>query len=130
MIDFNQKFCNIPVYFWIVIICFLVFVFINSNNNNIENMSETPKNINVHLCKANWCGHCTHFLPTWNKLIKHFDTHSHIVFNTNDCSSDVPDVCKNEPGFPSIFIIDSADKRFDYSGDRSLNSLIDFINSV
>ena len=132
MINFNQKFCNIPISFWIIGIAILI-IFLLSKNKPQENMTVlTDTKINVHLCKASWCGHCTAFLPVWNKFKNHVETDPKLnqlfIIHTNDCTDETPDICKNEPGFPGVFMILSNGTRKNYKGDRTFKSLLDFIN--
>lgn len=86
--------------------------------------------------RANWCGHCTRFKPTWDKFV---DT-----ANDKDLTSKIDlielDVDKPESeamktrckvtGFPTVsFLKDNESPDEKFTGDRTVESLIAFVQS-
>jgi thiol-disulfide isomerase/thioredoxin len=79
----------------------------------------------IYLFKAEWCGHCRGFKPTWEKLQK--DMQNKVNFITYDSEKDANIMKKyNIGGFPTL-IMKVGDKAIEYVGSRDYDSLKDFI---
>jgi len=101
------------------------------NNNNNKQQDNTTKTVTVGLVHANWCGHCQHLMPEWNKMennIKNdpkLNTKCEIVkIESENISNELPkyENMINEKipvdGYPTIFLI--KDKKIEkYGGQRS-----------
>ena len=83
----------------------------------------------VVLFHAEWCGHCKKLMPVWNELKG--------VYGSNLLDfeeSSMPDIIKNHNvnGFPTIKYlptgINNPNGAIDYEGDRSYESLKEFID--
>jgi protein disulfide-isomerase A1 len=79
---------------------------------------------------APWCGHCKKLKPIWDTLgDKYADVPSVLIAKFDATENDVPPF---EPfkiqGFPTLkFRPAGSDEWVDYSGDRSLESLVEFL---
>ncbi|KAI0832416.1 protein disulfide isomerase [Trametes gibbosa] len=80
---------------------------------------------------ATWCGHCKRLKPTWDSLGEHFAgvkdrvTIAKMEATENDLPPTVP---FRVSGFPTIKFKKAGTRDFiDYDGDRSLESLIAFV---
>jgi thiol-disulfide isomerase/thioredoxin len=83
--------------------------------------------VNVILFKAEWCGWCKKFQPTWEKLEKFYS--SKYNFTTYDADKNTKEVEKYEvDGFPSIKF-EYKGKVVPYEGDRSESHLIQVLES-
>ncbi|TFK89825.1 protein disulfide isomerase [Polyporus arcularius HHB13444] len=80
---------------------------------------------------ASWCGHCKRLKPTWDSLGEHFAelkdrvTIAKMEATENDLPPTVP---FRVSGFPTLKFKPAGTRDFiDYDGDRSLESLIAFV---
>ncbi|CDO75582.1 hypothetical protein BN946_scf184858.g22 [Trametes cinnabarina] len=80
---------------------------------------------------ASWCGHCKRLKPTWDSLGEHFAnvkdrvTIAKMEATENDLPPSVP---FRISGFPTLKFKPAGSQEFiDYDGDRSLESLIAFV---
>ena len=84
---------------------------------------------NIFLFKAEWCGHCKSFFPTWQKLENEYKNNKKINFVTFDSEKNkVEEIMYNVKGYPSI-LIQTGNGTKEYQGNRSEESLRDFINT-
>lgn len=76
---------------------------------------------------ADWCGHCTRVKPTWEKLPQLFGSRVHCVMFNVDQPGAAP-VLQREGvrSFPTIKLYVKGVAHV-YNGDRSRESLIDFV---
>ncbi len=97
----------------------------------IDEINNTKKNdkINIILCSAKWCGHCTNFKPTWDQLVELFG--SKFNFIVYDADNDKEVIKKYQIiGFPTILIERSEDSFEKYQGNRTLDELTNYLNSL
>ncbi|KAL1690062.1 thioredoxin-like domain-containing protein [Schizophyllum commune] len=80
---------------------------------------------------ASWCGHCKRLKPTWDQLGEHFApikdrvTIAKMEAQQNDLPPSAP---FRVAGFPTLKFKPAGSKEFlDYEGDRSLESLVSFV---
>ena len=83
------------------------------------------------MFSAPWCGHCKNTKPIFQNLKDNFDGYNGVkILEIN--GDENPDLCKKHgvQGFPTIKYcpngLDNAS--LDYNGDRSLQSLAQFIH--
>ncbi len=90
-------------------------------------MTGGSSNMNsIYLFKAEWCGHCQGFKPTWNKLKE--EMKSKINFVTYDSEKNSKEIKEyNIEGFPTL-IMKVGNKAIEYVGPRDEQSVKDFIN--
>lgn len=83
---------------------------------------ENPKLI---AFTAKWCGHCTNFMPLYNKMKKY---HSKKIDFINYDSEDKDKMKKyNITGYPTLYL-EHKNKLVEYSGNRSEKDILDFVN--
>lgn len=82
-------------------------------------MSDTK----ITLYHAEWCGHCKHFLPTWDALTKFLDTKNISYEDFEDTRDSKIVEQANINGFPTIRI-NKAGQEYDYFGERSVDAII------
>lgn len=96
------------------------------NQSNYNMIGGGNKNT-MYLFKANWCGHCNGFKPTWKVLQQ--EMKNKINFVTFDSEKNKEEIQKfGISGFPTV-MLKTDDKIIEYVGDRSLDGLKEFINS-
>ncbi|OMJ27415.1 Protein disulfide-isomerase [Smittium culicis] len=107
-----------------------VKVLVNKNFNSI--VFDETKDVLIELY-APWCGHCKKLEPTYNELAELSQKFSNVVIAKMDATlNDLPAEKHVFPleGFPTLFFIKGkTNEVFQYEGDRSLSSLIIFIQT-
>ena len=81
------------------------------------------------LFHADWCGHCQHFMPIFDKFGGSINKSklNIIKFNADKDKKYIDSFKIN--GFPTLLLNDPKNKRFiTYNGDRSMNDLVKFVN--
>jgi len=88
----------------------------------------------VVICKADWCGHCKHAAPEFDKLsaaspIKLKDGSTATV-KVLDADKDKAEISKYAvKGFPTILIVDGSNTT-EYPGERTHAGVLDFLNQT
>lgn len=107
-------------------------VIVFKENNYQQGLYDGVK-AHTFLIYSSWCGHCQRFAPTYKKVAEAIKSWSNVVLVTGvDCVFDVA-VCRhyNVRGYPTIRFIGPTTNKTDigvtYDGDRSKESIIDFI---
>jgi protein disulfide-isomerase-like protein len=106
----------------------------DSDNDSPANSAKSSKTL--ALFYAPWCGHCKTVMPIWDRLD---ETHrssglGEITIIKVNCDEQ-KDVAKQHgvSGFPTIKLLPQGlnvpDQAVEYQGDRSYDSLIDFMKS-
>jgi thioredoxin-like negative regulator of GroEL len=99
---------------------------VNNLNNNINN------NLNekiLMLFYADWCGHCQQMKPAWNELVSKCKNKINIASVNSDMAPNVAGGHGNNiMGFPTLIIISKGNEK-KYEGDRSLESMMKFVNT-
>lgn len=81
----------------------------------------------VILYYADWCGHCTHFKPEWEKLKKMSD--STTIFEEYEDGKDSNIIDANQiAGYPTIQIVYDG-KKIEYVGQRTADAILEFIKN-
>jgi thiol-disulfide isomerase/thioredoxin len=79
----------------------------------------------LYLFKADWCGHCKHFKPTWEKLQK--EMKDQVEFITYDADTHKKEIQQYAiQGFPTL-VLKTDNKAIEYNGERDIESLKEFI---
>lgn len=80
---------------------------------------------------APWCGHCQRLAPIWESLGEKYKPDNVIVAQMDATENDIPaEAPFKVQGFPTLkFKPAGSDEFLDYNGDRSLESLTEFVES-
>ncbi|KAI4457365.1 protein disulfide-isomerase c17h9.14c-related [Holotrichia oblita] len=79
---------------------------------------------------APWCGHCKRLAPTWEELGKKLLHDNSVNIVKVDCTLEVnKELCKEQEvdGFPTIYLYKNGLKISEYTGNRSLEDLVEFV---
>jgi protein disulfide-isomerase A1 len=89
---------------------------------------DQSKNVFVEFY-APWCGHCKQLAPIWEELAEKYKDNSDIVIAKMDSTTNEVEDVKIQ-SFPTLkFFPKGSDEVVDYSGERTLEALIKFIES-
>lgn len=97
----------------------------------LQDMASGKKPIKITLFHANWCGHCTNFMPTWETMKSDETSHKNIDFeeyeeeaigklSDNERSINGRDV--RSFGYPTIKI-NVNDSEYIYEGRRTIDDI-------
>ncbi|KAH0788995.1 Thioredoxin family protein [Histomonas meleagridis] len=100
---------------------------IDLNPLNFDNVTASHKCV-FNTFFAPWCGHCKHFLPQAKIAANAFQADPQIVVSRLDCEK-YKDICSKYgvDGFPTIKLFKEGET-IDYSGSRTAESVVNFIN--
>jgi thioredoxin-like negative regulator of GroEL len=105
------------------------------NGNQISGVIMTaekklPDNtkITVILFKADWCGHCKQFKPTWEKISDMYKQKYNFVTYDADSQTDKFKEYKVD-AFPTV-LVKNGSNVIPYDGDRSIDDLNNFLQSL
>ena len=112
----------------VVGLLFIYIVFFAKKEQKKEHMN--GKIIN---CNVSWCGHCQNFKPTWKEFTQVMKTNGsnvEVVDLQCDLNEENEKKCKEleVAGYPTILYINSNGEREEYSGNRTIESLVNFAN--
>ena len=102
-------------------------------NSNTNQNNDTKVFI---IVLADWCGHCQNLKPEVEEFITHMNNNQNDYSEKNSIAvikdTDIPnlDLLKNDEimGFPHLALYGGSGKLKDYSGGRTKNDLLKFIN--
>ena len=130
---FNKKLFRKPYFivFFLLILGYIGFMFYKNmeyfTNTSFVNNSRKQ----LILFYSPDCGYCKQVLPIWNKFELDFNgKHNTQITKINGYS--YPDLAKQYKieGFPTILFIKDGSIVSKYSGDRTYNSLVEFLNQL
>ena len=105
------------------------------NDNQISGMIVTAEKklpddtkITLILFKADWCGHCKTFKPTWEKVSEIYNKKYNFVVYDADKQTDKFKEYKVD-AFPTV-LVKNGNNIMSYEGDRSFDDLNNFIQSI
>lgn len=118
----------------IIAILYIVNLIKKKQQSNVSNCKcsapqKTRKNI-FSLYYSNGCGHSINFLPTWKDLQVKVKELNNVETSEHECSQD-KDACNknNISGVPTMILHKLNGENIEYSGDRTVASIIKFISS-
>ena len=96
---------------------------------NIDIISNLDKNKKITLYYAKWCSHCHPVKAFFNELIKtNTNTISYNMIESDEFKN-IPNIYNKISGYPTI-IIEYNGQEIKYSGSRSKDALVDFVNKL
>jgi thiol-disulfide isomerase/thioredoxin len=108
-------------------------VYDTKNNEDEYDLEKSNIDKNLPCCilfYADWCGHCKNFMPTWESLTKTLPSNKinmikiSCVEKEKQCNT-IDDI----KGYPTIIYVDiQLKKKIIFSGQRTADSIIEFIN--
>lgn len=83
------------------------------------------------LVKAEWCGHCQHFMPTWKALSQHAGADTlNMVTLDSEADKEFLSRVSTLKGYPTIYYVPQKGGAIMYRGPRDFISLVDFVNNA
>lgn len=80
----------------------------------------------IILYKAEWCGHCQRFKPTWKELKQKYNNISFKEYDANLHQDKMTQ--ENITGYPTIHFINKSGEKIEYNGQRDVDSITTFIS--
>ena len=99
-------------------------VVLDLDDSNIEQFAKEMSSHGMVFIAflADWCGHCQHFKPEWEKIKTHLKKHSegsgHVVTSNDKHMQELP--CKQPSGFPTMSLYKGTKHIKDYDGGRNM----------
>lgn len=119
------------IIFFIVILSYLSYMLYNNIDKftNTKFLDSSKKQLILFYSPD--CGYCKQVLPIFNKFQLDFNGRKNVQINKINGYS-YPDLAKqyNIEGFPTILFIKDGNIIMKYSGDRSYNSFVEFLNQL
>jgi thiol-disulfide isomerase/thioredoxin len=84
--------------------------------------------IQLMLFKADWCGHCTKFKPTWEHISKVYKNKFNFVVYDADTQKENFEEYKVD-AFPTL-LAKNGNNIITYNGDRSMEDLTNFLQQI
>lgn len=82
----------------------------------------------VYLFKADWCPHCTGFLPSWKKLEEnHKSKYNFITYDVDKNKDKIQEW--GIQGFPTI-LVKKGDEAHEFLGPNTYDTVLDFIENI
>lgn len=110
---------------------------VKSESKQIEKLDESIKQdevkpvTRVALYYTEWCGYSKMFMPVWTSIkekIGNSNIKNSVIFEQYDCDKNSNICDKNKiNGFPSIILYTASGESIDYTGNRDVDSMVNFI---
>lgn len=100
------------------------------NKKRVDSLLKSDRPV-VILFHMNGCSHCTALYPVWKQVCSEFEPSKEIDLAEAEFASMglLPDnIRKSIAGFPTIQVIQKGKAISEYMGDRSKETIIEFIN--
>ncbi len=82
----------------------------------------------IILFKADWCGHCKNFKPTWDAISKQFNNKYEFIVYDADNQTDKFKEYKVD-AFPTV-LVKNGDNIISYEGDRTFDDFNNFLQNI
>ncbi len=89
-------------------------------------MSGGGGKVDIMLFKADWCGHCKNFKPTWDAVSSAYKNKYNFITYDADKQREVFEKYKVD-GFPTV-LVKQGDNIIPFDGERSFEDLSNFVN--
>jgi protein disulfide-isomerase A6 len=96
--------------------------------NKLNKRGGGNNQVNIILFKADWCGHCKSFKPTWEKITELYNKKYNFIVYDADTQKEIFKKYEVD-AFPTI-LIEYGDNVVPYEGDRSFEEMNDFLNNL
>jgi thiol-disulfide isomerase/thioredoxin len=107
----------------------------NHSQTNHKKINKNKKHVTVGLVHANWCGHCQHLMPEWDKMENNIKNNPKLNTNCNIVKIESENISNELPkyekmingkipvdGYPTIFLIKD-NKIEKYTGERNAEAI-------
>lgn len=96
-----------------------------------KKMNGGGNDIQVILFKADWCGHCKNFKPTWEKISEMYKSKYNFITYDADTQTNKLKEYKVD-AFPTILvkISNTSNNVISYDGDRSFEDFNNFLQNI
>jgi thiol-disulfide isomerase/thioredoxin len=84
--------------------------------------------IKLMLFKADWCGHCKQFKPTWENISKAYESKFNFIVYDADTQKEKFEEYKVD-AFPTI-LAKKDNNIITYKGERSIHDLTNFLQQI
>jgi thioredoxin 1 len=103
----------------------------HDQGNQMEGFHDVSHGKRVILFHWKDCGHCKKMMPEWQRFVKLNGNNSKVKIETVE-KDDAPDLVQkyNVQGFPTIIAINNGKKVKEFEGERTVDDLQRFANSV
>ncbi len=92
-----------------------------------KNLTGGSNKLDIILFKADWCGHCTKFKPTWEKVSEMYNKKFNFIVYDADKQRDKFEEYKVD-SFPTV-LLKNGSNIIPYDGERSIEDLSNFLNN-
>jgi thiol-disulfide isomerase/thioredoxin len=100
------------------------YIDLKNKQSHVQQGGNANSKPTVYLFKAEWCGHCQTFKPTWDGLQEKYRNKYHfITYDSDKNSREIKEW--NVGGFPTIYF-KNGNNATEYNGPRDVNSLVKF----
>ena len=113
----------------VLLLIFIVLIIVSIFHKS-ESFQQDTQTIDIILCKADWCGHCKHFIPIWTQLEKGFGNNfNFIIYDSGTNSKDISNLPVKITGFPTILFRNN-NKIVIYNKGRDYNTIAGILSSI
>jgi thiol-disulfide isomerase/thioredoxin len=118
----------------LVLLCVLLVVLrIYGNRHYFEGFAGSS-DMEVTICKAEWCGHCKKAMPEFEKLVAaspiSLPNGKKATVKMLDSDANKDELKEfNVRGFPTIFVKANGEQ-MEYPGDRTMDGVMEFLKSL
>lgn len=135
----NDRYFGVPLWVWLIVLAIVIISYDKNSclNPRSERFTQENSKIKIYNFNTEWCGYSKRFQPVWDDFSSKVNSQS-ISGLSNveaiDVKCDNPankQLCEEYkiPGFPSVLAVKDG-KQVDFNGDRTTNSLVEFVKSL
>jgi thioredoxin-like negative regulator of GroEL len=96
-------------------------------SKNKHNLKGGSNKVDIILFKADWCGHCNNFKPTWDKVAELYNKKFNFIIYDADKQRAKFEEYKVD-SFPTV-LVKNGSNIIPYDGERSIEDLSNFLNN-
>jgi thioredoxin-like negative regulator of GroEL len=96
-------------------------------SKNKQNLKGGSNKVDIILFKADWCGHCNNFKPTWDKVAELYNKKFNFIIYDADKQRAKFEEYKVD-SFPTV-LVKNGSNIIPYDGERSIEDLSNFLNN-